>query len=233
MHAVSVPVSPPAPRSFADIGDLEAIDEVARGNREMFEVIVRRYNQMLYRIGMAYLHDHAQAEDAMQNTYVKVFLNLGRFQRGAAFSTWLTRIMINECLMLIRRHKRANRDGVEVGRLDREPIAAGSPEPAQRAAADQLNLKEMKAMLETAIAALPRHHRAVYVLRDVQQLSTAETAACLGITSDNVKVTLHRARERLKAGLLKTAAGAELFAYPAFFCEPMTARVLRAVLAVA
>lgn len=233
MHAFSAPPAGDAPRPFAEISDLVAIDEVVRGNREMFEVLVRRYNLPLYRVGMAYLRSHAQAEDAMQNAYLKAFLNLGRFQRGAAFSTWLTRIMINECLMLIRRHKRPGREGVDLEQLDRESPAAGSTEPAPRAAADQLNLKEMKAMLESAIEALPRQYRAVYILREVQQLSTAETAACLGISRESVKVTLHRARERLKTDLLKSAAGAELFAYPAVYCDAKTARVLQAVLAVA
>src|SRR3954467_1432571 len=88
-----------------EISDLDAISQIARGNREMFAVIVRRYNQPLYRVGMAYLRNHALVEDAMQNAYVKAFFNLDKFQRGAAFSTWLTRILINECLMMLRRQK--------------------------------------------------------------------------------------------------------------------------------
>jgi RNA polymerase sigma-70 factor (ECF subfamily) len=91
----------------------------------------------------------------------------------------------------------------------------------------------MKALLEHAVGELPRNLRAVYVLREVQQLTTAETARCLGISPENVKVTLHRARERLKSALLKTAAGAELFDYHARYCDRMTARVLRVILAAA
>src|SRR3954462_862814 len=96
----------PAP----EITDLEAVSGVVGGQREMFEVIVRRYNPQLYRVGMAYLRNHAQTEDAMQNAYLKAFLNLSRFAHDSAFSTWLTRIMINECLMLLRRGKRTARD---------------------------------------------------------------------------------------------------------------------------
>jgi RNA polymerase sigma-70 factor (ECF subfamily) len=89
-----------------------------------------------------------------------------------------------------------------------------------------MNLEERKRLLESAIAALPRNYRAVYLLREVQQLSTAETAACLHISADSAKVLLHRARERLKIELLKSAAGAELFSYPATFCDPLTRRVM-------
>jgi RNA polymerase sigma-70 factor (ECF subfamily) len=215
--------APQVPSRPDDIPDLAAIDEVTRGNREMFEVIVRRYNPQLFRVGMAYLRNHAQVEDAMQNAYLKAFLNLSRFQRDAAFSTWLTRIMINECLMLLRRRRRTPEDTLEF-----VPAEEQSPAPA---AAEQLNRHEMKALLEQAIGDLPRNLRAVYVLREVQQMTTADTARCLGISPENVKVTLHRARERLKSALLKTAAGAELFAYPARYCDRMTARVLRVVLA--
>lgn len=209
---------------FADISDLEAVAQVARGNREMFEVIVRRYNQPLYRVGMAYLRNHSQAEDAMQNAYVKAFLNLGSFQGGAAFSTWLTRIMINECLMTLRRLKHAATHADAHFAADEIQPAAAEP-----AATERLQRQEMKILLEQAIASLPRNFRAVYMLREVQQLSVVETATCLGISAANVKVLLHRSRERLKSELLRNAAGAELFAYDAVLCDPMTVRVMSAV----
>lgn len=214
-------------RPFADVSDLAAIAEVARGNREMFEVIVRRYNELLFRVGMSYLRNHAQVEDAMQNAYVKAFLHLNRFEQGASFSTWLTRIMINECLMMLRRQRTRPETP-----LDGLAATATHPNPEpheEHPAARQLNLIEMKALLESAVAALPRKYRTVYILREVQQLSTAEAAAALGATEASIKVDLHRARERLKSELMKTAAGAELFAYPAVYCNGMTNRVMAVV----
>lgn len=205
-----------------DTPDQAAIHEILGGNREMFEVIVRRYNAQLYRTGMAYLRNHAQTEDAMQNAYVKAFLHLDRFQGAAAFSTWLTRIMINECLMLLRRQKLARAHAAEFP----EEHAA---EDAAPSAAEPMSRAEMKTLLEQAVAALPRNLRAVYVLREIQHLSTAETAACLGVSVASTKKLLERARDRLKTELLKSAAGAELFAYPARYCDAMTARVLAAV----
>lgn len=236
-HALLEPTAAASTVSpFASVSDLDAIAEVSRGNREMFEVIVRRYNQMLYRVGMAYLRNHAQVEDAMQNAYVKAFLHLERFERGAAFSTWITRIMINECLMMMRHQKSRPEAPFEIVTPEAEAgvhsaAPRGPQAEADRPASEQINLKEMKALLEKAIATLPRKYRAVYMLREVQQLSTAEVAATLGVSTGSVKVDLHRARERLKAELMKSAAGAELFAYPACFCDPMTARVLQAIMA--
>lgn len=231
-----MPPDPTDSSPLATVSDLDAIADVCRGNREMFEVIVRRYNQLLFRVGMSYLRNHALTEDAMQNTYVKAFLHLGDFGRDAAFSTWITRIMINECLMMLRRQR--NRRETLVDPTNTTPTVESAalawlpdrPE-SEPLASERVSLKEMKALLEEAIAALPRKYRAVYMLREVQQLSTAETAAALGVSTAGVKVDLHRARERLKTELLKSSAAAELFTYHAFFCDRMTARVLGLVLA--
>ncbi len=208
----------------AETSDLEAIDDVIRGNREMFEVVVRRHNTRLYRVGMAYLHAHQLAEDAMQNAYLKAFLHLNRFNRSSSFATWLTRIMINECLMMLRQRRTRATEPLD------DRVDPRADEPSGTATPDELHWKEMRVLLEHAIAKLPENHRAVYVLRDVQQLSTDETAECLGISTDSVKVTLHRARERLKVSLLNSAAAAEVFTYSAQYCDPMTQRVLGVVL---
>ncbi len=204
------------------ISDREAIAEVNRGNREMFEVLVRRYNQRLYRLGMAYLRDHRRTEEAMQNCYVRAFLALGRFGGRAAFSTWLTRIMINECLGLLRQRR------AEL------PADFAPPEPAasDSSGARQLTLKEMKALLESALQELPRKLRAVYLLREIERLSTAETAASLRISASDVKVSLLRAREALKRRLLRRAETGELFAYNAPYCNALTAAVMARILAV-
>lgn len=206
-----------------EVSDLDAIHSVIDGNREMFEVIVRRYNTQLYRVGMAYLRNHAQTEDAMQNAYLKAFLHLDRFRGRSAFATWLTRILINECLMLLRTRKRFTMENIDEGgtRVTYESFTVPPSDP--------FKAQDIKAVIEQALQTLPRTHRAVYVLREVQRLSTAETARCLGLTRANVKVSLHRAREGLKCALMRSAAGVELFDYPACFCDPMTARVMQAV----
>jgi RNA polymerase sigma-70 factor (ECF subfamily) len=214
----------PAPRPLLpELSDRAAVEGVLGGHREMFEIIVRRYNPQLYRVGMAYLRNHAKAEDAMQDAYLKAFLNLSRFRGTATFGTWLTRIMINECLMQLRRQRRFAMESIDDGSSPLECAAFATP------AVCPLRDQEMKALLEEALQTLPRNHRAVYLLRDVQGLSTAETAASLNLSPENVKVSLHRARENLKTRLLNNAAGLELFEYAAHLCDPMTAKVMALV----
>lgn len=221
MHPLKAPTAELSPA----MTDQEAIREVISGHREMFEVIVRRYNQQLYRVGQAYLKSHDQTEDAMQNTYLKAFLNLPSFHGTAAFSTWLTRIMINECLMLLRKRKNEVEDSLD----GNAPISISDPNT--RHAATNLNQQEIKLLLEKTIDELPRKYRTVYLLREVQQMSTDETAQALGMSEENVKVSLHRAREMLKERLLKSGAGLELFPYHAPFCNRLTAQVMKAILA--
>ncbi len=226
MHSLACAVDdvPVTSGEKPDLSDSEAVAAVKSGNRDAFEVLVRRYNRQLYRVGMAYLRDHAQTEDAMQNAYLKSFLNLGRFHGTSSFATWLTRIMINECLMFLRSKKRFTMETLDDGHARVEHASFLAP-----AAPDALAGQDIKAALETALQELPRMHRAVYLLREVQHLTTAETAKCLGISRENVKVSLHRARDGLKAQLLKSAAGVELHDYPARYCDPLTARVMNRI----
>lgn len=210
--------------AYGAITDHEAINAILSGRREMFEVIVRRYNTRLYRVGMAYLRSHALAEDAMQNTYLKAFLKMQSFEGTAAFSTWLTRIMITECLMILRNRKRSGGEPFD------NSVSAFERNVQEPSAIDSVDAKEVKALLEQCIQDLPRLYRAVYILREIQQLSTTETAACLGLSVNNVKVSLHRAREALRIHLLETSAGEELFSYSALFCNPMTARIMKTIM---
>lgn len=221
----------PSRDSFAEVTDDQAVDEVVRGNREMFEVLVRRHNPRLYRVGISYLREPMLVEDAMQNAYLKAYLHLAQFNRAAAFSTWLTRILINECLLLLRRRRakgEAPLDAEAHAQLEETAPVSAVGEDGKR----RLSLNEMKTLLEQAVQSLPRTYRTVYVLREVQQLSTAETAACLGIPANSVKVRLHRARELLRQRLLQTAAGVELFAFTALRCDPLTSWVMQCVLRV-
>lgn len=216
----------PAETVAPQASDEEVLEEVKKGNREMFEVLVRRYNQRLFRVGMAYLRNHERTEDAMQNAYLKAFVHLKSFTGSAAFATWITRIMINECLMMIRKQ-----NSVQESLLSEE-LQASLPTHNDNHGRRDLSLKEMKTLLEKTINELPLKYRTLYIMREVQQLSTAETADSLGLSVSNVKVALHRARELLKDRLLKSTQGIELFPYPAIYCNGMTARVMSYILKV-
>jgi RNA polymerase sigma factor (sigma-70 family) len=170
--------------------DAHLIDGILAGNKNLFEVIIRRYNQRLFRIGMSILNSETEAEDAMQNAYLKAYEHLSSFEKRATFATWLTRIMINECLA----QKNKNRQIENLNPFSENVTTMTTP-------AHILINKELSSLLENAIGQLPDKYRLVFVLRELEEMSVRETSGTLGIEESNVKVRLNRARTMLKNNL--------------------------------
>ena len=191
--------------------DLLVIRDIRNGDTSAYERIMRRYNRQLYRIGVAYLGADDVVEDVMQNTYLKAWYHLPQFKADAAFSTWLIRIMINECKQVIRK-KEKERTAYRQWMQDKNAVY-------DQGIQKSLMQKEMKEMMQQAIVQLPVKYRMVFMCREVEQLSTEETAACLEISTQNVKVRLLRAKAMIRKELLETLAGQELFEFYAIRCD--------------
>jgi len=191
----------PAPARIASpLLDEEVVARVLAGETALFEVLMRRHNQRLFRTARAIVQDDAEAEDVMQEAYARAFSQLAQFQGRSAWSTWVTRIAVNEALGRLRRQGRfVNTDVTEMeeARMD-EPTRG---DPATAGPEDQVAARELNGYLERAVDSLPDIYRTVFVLREVEELSTAETADCLGISEELVKVRLHRARGELRRRL--------------------------------
>ncbi len=207
----------------AALADSDVVRRVRAGERALFEVLVRRHDRRVYRTVRAILRDEDEAEDAMQQAWVQAYLHLAEFQGNAAFSTWLVRIAANEALQRLRR--RGPLAPVPISGDEEDAMSPGA-DPEERAAA-----REAIELLERAVDALPPHHRLVFVLREVEGLSTAETAAALGVAEDAAKVRLHRAKAALRLALEETLEGAagEAFPFHAPRCDRIVARVMDAI----
>jgi RNA polymerase sigma-70 factor, ECF subfamily len=205
--------------------DAEIVQRVLDGDLALFELLMRRHNQRVYRAIRSILRDDSESEDVMQEAYVRAYEHLAQFEGRAQFSTWLTRIAVNEALK--RAAARGKLDSLDEERYEGEDenmpaFRSNSPTPEANA-----SRSELKCLLEEAILALPQKYRAVIVLRDVEEMNTAETAEVLSLTEANVKVRLHRAHELLR-GELRALAGAsstQAFGFLATRCD----RVVRAV----
>jgi RNA polymerase sigma-70 factor, ECF subfamily len=183
--------------------DNEVVERVKAGDTALYEIIMRRYNQRLYRVARAILRDDAEAEDVMQSAYVRAYQHLHQFAGRAPFSVWLTRIAVNEALGRLRHRKRNPQlDDTEHDGEACMNLVENSPDPEQIT-----SRAELGRLLEEALLGLPEQYRAVVVLRDVEELSTSETAAALDLTERNVKVRLHRGRAMAR-GLLFARVGA-------------------------
>jgi RNA polymerase sigma-70 factor (ECF subfamily) len=200
--------------------DEQVVQRVLAGDSSLFEVIMRRYNQRLYRAARAITRSDSEAEDVLQDAYVRAFQHLQQDRGQAAFGAWLTRIAVNEAIARLRQSKKFEPFEDSEG----EVFEMSSPDitPEQSAAAS-----ETRALLEQAVERLPDAYRAVYMLREIEELSTAETAHTLDLTEENVKVRLHRARALLRKELLATVGknAREAFTFHAVRCD----RVVRNV----
>lgn len=209
-----------------DLGaDEVVVGRVLAGEVELYEAIMRRHNRRLFRVARSILRDDDDAEDVVQDAYVRAYAHLSQFQGEASFVTWLTRIAVHEALARLRRRKRSASLEDEVGDED-ERMMTKDRTPEQRTYD-----RELRAILEQAIDALPPAFRTVFVMRSVEEMSTAEAALALGIPEDTVKTRLHRARgflQRVLAERIETKVpGAFPFERPR--CDRVVARVLERI----
>ncbi|MFL6415543.1 MAG: RNA polymerase sigma factor [Bryobacteraceae bacterium] len=207
------------------LSDEEVVARVKAGETGLYEILMRRYNQRLFRIIRSMVADDDEAEDIMQHAYVQAFSSLHQFAGKAQFSTWLARIAVYEAYRRTRKGKLV-RPITSCRTQDNDMDAVMSPDPDPE---KQALSREAVSILEQAIDALPRIYRSVFMLREIEALSTAETAACLDITAENVKVRLLRARQLLRAELYARvgANSSRAFQFMGDRCD----RVVRNVLA--
>jgi RNA polymerase sigma-70 factor, ECF subfamily len=211
------------PLERAEQTDEEVVQQVLAGNTALFELLMRRHNERLYRAARAITRDDREAEDVMQQAYLNAFANLRQFKGHAQFATWLTRIAINEGLARVRRRGRYEPFDDDLSNVEAFMPSNTAPDPERQAFTG-----ELRELLEWAIDALPDGAREVFVLRDVEGLSTAETAASLGVSEDVVKTRLSRARGTLRRLLLERAGATAPDAFR--FYRPRCDRVVAGVL---
>lgn len=210
-----------------ELKDEEVVSRVLAGEVELFEILMRRYNQRLYRVSRIILRDDAEAEDVMQDAYVRAYEHLHQFAGKAAFSTWLTRIAIHEALARKRRRGRQEElDALPMNGESMSILKSSGPSPEDGTAASQA-----RELLETAIERLPETYRTIVVMREVEEMSVADTAASLGVTEAVVKTRLHRAHAMLRKELYARAKGraTDLYQFHAVRCDRVVKNVFERI----
>jgi RNA polymerase sigma-70 factor (ECF subfamily) len=213
----------------AALPEAELVALARTGEPAAFRAIMARYNQRLFRVARALVGDDAEAEDVLQEAYVRAFTRLDGFRGEAGLGTWLTAITLNQARERLRRRRRPTVELEAVEAAQQEPgrviqFPGGTPADPEREAARA----EARRLLEHAVDDLPEAFRVVFMLREVEDLSVEETAVQLGIKPETVKTRLHRARRLLREALDARLAGAmsEAFPFLGARCARITERVL-------
>jgi RNA polymerase sigma-70 factor (ECF subfamily) len=213
------------------VSESALIDRIISGEKELYEILMRRNNQKLYRVIRSYFRIGADIEDIMQNTYLKAFEKLPQFSHQSLFSTWLIRIGINEALGALRKKGhtiglRANDHVVDMYENNKILVM---PDSGQLSPERKLIQQEAKILLEQAIDRLDEKYRTVYILKEIEEMHIAEIAECLGLTTANVKVRHHRAKLMIKEELYALTLHKEIFEFGAQRCDELVNKIIRVI----
>jgi len=209
------------------LSDEEVVRRVIEGERALFEILMRRYNRRLFRVTRSIVANDLEAEDIIQDAYVRAYEHLDQFESRARFSTWLTKIAIYEAYARVRRVDYRKADSISVLEGQGMDMTSKGRDPEQ-----QIYDGELKMLLEKAFDTLPADYRSVFMLREIEGLSTAETAECLDISEENVKTRLYRARALLQRELYSLVGenANVAFQFLGARCDRIVARVLERIL---
>lgn len=208
----------------SNLNDFEVVDRVLSGDRGIYEILIRRYNPLLYKIGRSYGFQHDDVQDLMQECFISAYEKLYQFQRRSQLGTWLTRIMINKCLYKMRAQNNNKETLLETGANDvwQQYITSQKNKefPLQN---------ELKKIIELSLEKLPEPYRLVFLLRETENFSVAETAEVLNITPVNVKVRLNRAKTMMREYLEQWYTKTDIYDFNLKYCSIVTENVLNRI----
>ena len=214
------------------LDDAELARRIAAADPVAFETLMRRYNGRLFRVARAILKDDSDAEDALQDAYLDAYRHMADFRGGAQLATWLTRIVVNQSLMRLRKQRRdrvvvpfGDRHGTERQQVETDVADQQTESPTHA-----MLRAEIRVMLERRIDELPVAFRTVFVMREVEEMTVEETATCLAIPAATVRSRLFRARALLRESLARDVdmVTGDVFGFDGDRCDRIVARVLAA-----
>jgi RNA polymerase sigma-70 factor (ECF subfamily) len=213
-------------RNMSDLPDERLVELAKANNLQAFEALMRRHNRRLFRVTRGILRDEGAAEDAVQEAYLRAFTKLDSYKPTGRFSAWLTRVALNEALMMRRRDRT---DTVSLDEVGEDALPKAQSGGSETPTGEQfVEAAHARVLLEHAIDGLPENFRMVFVLRVVEGLDVRETAECLELNLNTVRTRLFRAQRQLRGELsrLLHSESSEIFDFGADRCDRVVERVL-------
>ena len=212
--------------SIQQYADTEVIQEILSGNTALFEILIRRYNPFLYKVGRSYGFNHQDTEDLMQETFVSSYINLQQFAGRSSFKTWLIKIMFNQCYHKTHKYSYQKEQATEI--LPGNSTIMFSDHNSSDNTSPILN-REFKNIVEAGLQKLPEDYKMTFTLRELTGLSVAETADLMQTTPANVKVRLNRARALLRKEIEKTYTPEDIYGFNLIYCDQIVNAVMTRV----
>ena len=213
-------------KATTTITETELIKRVQNGETELFEILIRRNNPYLYKIGMSYGYGHEDVQDLMQETFIAAFINLEKFEGRSSFKTWLTRIMLNHCFQKAQKMSFKYEKANDV--LNEKATPMFENHQSIDTYKSVLN-SELSNIVGNALISIPLEYRMVFSLRELNGMSIAETADLLNISETNVKVRLNRAKHMLREKVEEMYSPEDIFDFNLIYCNRIAGNVMTAI----
>ena len=213
--------------AYQQLSEIDIIDRVIGGDIALFEVLIRRYNPYLYKVGRSYGYIHQDVEDLMQETFIHAYENLPKLQNPMYFKTWLVRIMLNECYR--KSYKAAARKEIMVDAFVCEKSTPMFSDNGNEDTGKTVSNRELNSIIESAIQHIPMDYRLVFSLRELNGMSVHDTAIALNLTEVNVKVRLNRAKAMLRKEVEKMYSAEEIFEFNLIYCDKIVEKVMERI----
>ncbi|HEY5773714.1 MAG TPA: sigma-70 family RNA polymerase sigma factor [Chitinophagaceae bacterium] len=208
------------------ISEIELINRITNGENELFEILIRRNNPYLYKLGMSYGYKHEDVEDLMQEAFIAAYLNLEKFEARSSFKTWITRIMLNQCYQKAQKLSFKFEKANDI--LNEKTTPMFESNQSTDTYRSVLN-NELSKVIVGALTSIPLEYRMVFSLRELNGMSTAETAETLDISETNVKVRLNRAKQMLREKVEKMYTPEDIFEFNLIYCDKIVSGVMKAI----
>lgn len=202
----------------------EIIRRINSGEKSLYEMIVRKYNPYLYKMGRSFNYNHEDTQDLMQDTFIDAYKALSQFEGRSSFKTWIIRIMMNNCYRKSRKSSYKN-EMIQNVNEQSKPVFSGNSNETEKT----IETRELSKILETSLSQIPLDYRMVFSLREVSGLNVAETAELMNISEANVKVRLNRSKAMLRREIEKNYAPTELFEFNLIYCDAMVNNVMKRI----
>ena len=205
--------------------DDEIIRRILLGETALFELLIKKSNSSLYKTGITYGFNHHDVEDLMQETYINAYTNLAKFEHRASFKTWIIKIMLNQCYHKVQKFSYSKEKPKDLTQNENSNPMFSSNSDTNKTVMN----RELTQIIQHAILQIPLDYRLVFSLREINGLSSAETAEALDISPANVKVRLNRAKAMLRKQIERMYTGEEIFEYNLIHCDKMVDRVMSVI----
>lgn len=204
-----------------ELSEQEVIQRILSGDNALYEIIVRRFNPYLYKIGRSYNYNHEDTQDLMQDTFVDAYKNLSQYENRSSFKTWIVRIMLNNCFRKKEKFSFKNEIMQDINDHSK-PMFQHEHSDTQKI----IHNRELGNVIENALSNIPEDYRMIFSLREINGFNVAETADLLQVSQANVKVRLNRAKAMLRTEIQKSYSARELYEFHAVYCNAMVEKVM-------